>query len=155
MTEIERKFLVLSDAFKGEAERNYAIAQGYLNSDPARTVRVRIKGDKGFLTIKGLSDAAGVTRFEWEKEIALAEANLLLDLCEKGSIVKTRYEVRVGQHTFEVDVFEGENAGLMVAEIELSHADEPFEKPYWLGEEVTGDNRYYNASLSRKPYGDW
>lgn len=155
MFEIERKFLVCSDAFIAQAFTKNQIAQGYLNSHPERTVRIRIKGESGFLTIKGKGDATGTTRFEWETEISLTEAKPLLALCEKGIIQKTRYEIESGKHTIEVDVFSGENEGLVVAEIELSSADEIFEKPDWLGKEVTNDPRYYNAYLSRHPYNAW
>ncbi|WP_269685980.1 CYTH domain-containing protein [Flavobacterium lacustre] len=155
MIEIERKFLVSSDAFKTEAFKENTIAQGYLSSVPERTVRVRIKGDKGFLTIKGISSASGLSRFEWEKEIPVEEAKKLLLLCEKGVIDKTRFEVKVGNHIFEVDEFHGENKGLTVAEVELQSETETFEKPDWLGEEVTNDNRYYNAYLSNHPFTGW
>lgn len=155
MIEIERKFLVSSDAFKTEAFKENTIAQGYLSSVPERTVRVRIKGDKGFLTIKGISSASGLSRFEWEKEIPVEDAKKLLLLCEKGVIDKTRFEVKVGNHIFEVDEFHGENKGLTVAEVELQSETETFEKPDWLGEEVTNDNRYYNAYLSNHPFTGW
>ena len=155
MQEIERKFLVHSLDFITEASHAQKIAQGYLNSAPERTVRIRIKDDKGFITIKGKGDATGTTRFEWEKEINLQEAEALLNLCETGVIDKTRYLIKKGNHTFEVDIFEAENKGLIVAEIELSDANEVFEKPNWLAEEVTGDERYYNAFLSNKPFKTW
>jgi adenylate cyclase len=155
MQEIERKFLVHSLGFIAEAFHSQKIAQGYLNSTPERTVRIRIKDDKGFITIKGKGDESGTTRFEWEKEIDLHEAEALLKLCEKGAIDKTRYLIKKGNHTFEVDIFEGENKGLIIAEIELSEANERYEKPNWLGEEVTGDERYYNAYLSKKPFTTW
>lgn len=155
MQEIERKFLVTSEDFKTLAFTQNRIVQGYLNSDPERTVRVRIKGTKGFLTIKGKGNETGTTRLEWEKEITVPEAELLLPLCEKGVIDKTRYEVNVGKHVYEVDVFSGENDGLIMAEIELSSEDEIFEKPEWLGKEVTGDIRYYNAYLSNNPFKNW
>lgn len=155
MIEIERKFLVTSDDFMAESVAQFDIAQGYLNSDPERTVRVRIKGDKGFLTIKGKSSASGTSRFEWEKEIAVDEARELLLLCENGVIEKTRYHVKMGRHLFEVDVFYGSNKGLVMAEIELESEFEPFEKPLWLGKEVTNDERYYNAYLSNNPYKNW
>lgn len=155
MVEIERKFLVHSDAFKALAFSKHQIAQGYLNSHPERTVRIRIKGESGFLTIKGKGNASGMTRFEWETELSLIEAKPLLALCEKGVIHKTRYEVKSGKHTFEVDVFAEENEGLIVAEIELSSEDESFEKPDWLGKEVTNDKRYYNAYLSQNPFKNW
>lgn len=155
MQEIERKFLVLSDAFKTVAATQNRIVQGYLNSDSERTVRVRIKGNKGFLTIKGKGNASGTTRLEWEKEIPVSEAELLLPLCEKGMIDKIRYEVPVGKHVYEVDVFSGDNEGLVVAEIELKTEEESFEKPNWLGKEVTGEEHYYNAFLSNNPYKNW
>lgn len=155
MIEIERKFLVNSNAFKTEAFAQNRIAQGYLSSVPGRTVRVRIKGNKGFLTIKGASNESGVSRFEWEKEIPVVEARSLLQLCEKGVIEKTRYEVKVGQHIYEVDEFYGENEGLTIAEIELQSETENFEKPNWLGQEVTNDKRYYNSNLSVHPFRNW
>lgn len=155
MLEIERKFLVVSDNFKFEASRKNHIAQGYLNSHPERTVRVRIKGESGFLTIKGKGNETGMTRFEWETEIALAEAKNLLQLCESGVIEKIRYEVEVGNHLYEIDEFFGDNEGLVVAEIELNSEEETFEKPNWLGQEVTNDERYYNAYLSNNPFKNW
>jgi adenylate cyclase len=155
MIEIERKFLVLTHDFKNEAVTQKRIAQGYLNSNPERTVRVRTKGNQGFLTIKGKSNESGTSRMEWEKEISVADAEQLLALCEKGSIDKIRYEVKVGNHIFEIDEFFGDNAGLVIAEVELSDENESFEKPNWLGKEVTGDERYYNAYLSNNPYAAW
>jgi adenylate cyclase len=155
MIEIERKFLVTSDAFKKEAFAQNRIAQGYLSSVPERTVRVRIKGDKGFLTIKGASNETGLSRFEWEKEIPVDEATALLKLCEKGIIDKTRFEVKIGNHIFEVDEFYGENEGLIIAEVELKSETETFEKPIWLGKEVTNDIRYYNSYLNKNPFTNW
>ena len=155
MQEIERKFLVASEAFKNEAHKRTRIVQGFLNTNHERTVRVRIQGENGFLTIKGKPNKSGLTRFEWEKQISVAEAEELLHLCEPGIIEKTRYEVSVGEHTFEVDDFMGENEGLVVAEIELDSETEPFEKPEWLGKEVTGDVKYYNSSLSKVPFKNW
>ncbi len=155
MIEIERKFLVVSDDFKTLAFAKNKIAQGYLSSDPERTVRVRIKGSRGFLTIKGAGNASGLSRFEWEKEISIKEAEQLLKLCEKGAVEKVRYDVSVGNHVFEVDVFEGENEGLVVAEIELEAETDFFEKPDWLGVEVTGEQKYYNACLSKSPFLSW
>lgn len=155
LLEIERKFLVKEDDFKTEAFSQSEIKQGYLSSNPARAVRVRITNDEAFLTIKGASDAGGTTRFEWEKTLELSEAQELFKLCEPGSIHKTRYYVKAGEHTYEVDEFYGENDGLVLAEIELESADQHFEKPSWLGEEVTGDNRYYNSQLSKNPYKTW
>lgn len=155
MIETERKFLVVSDTYKKEAFSKKRIIQGYLSSNPERTVRVRIKENKAYLTIKGSSNASGMSRFEWEKEIAVDEAKNLLLLCEKGVIDKTRFEVKIGNHTYEVDEFYGENEGLEMAEIELESETEIFEKPNWLGEEVTNDNRYYNSYLSKTPYKSW
>ncbi|MEL4308832.1 CYTH domain-containing protein [Joostella sp. CR20] len=155
MIEIERKFLVASDEFKKEASKKERIVQGFLNKDPERTVRVRIKGEKGYITVKGISNETGTSRFEWEKEITTNEAESLLNICEKGIIDKYRYEVIVGKHTFEVDEFFGDNQGLIIAEVELSSEEETFEKPKWLAEEVTGNPAYYNSQLSIKPFKDW
>lgn len=155
MVEIERKFLVKNQLFMAEADIKTHIAQGYLNSDPKRTVRARIKGEKGFITIKGASNKSGLSRFEWEKEISVPEAQELLQLCEEGIIEKIRYEVKHGNHLFEIDVFHGANNGLIVAEIELQSEIETFEKPKWLGKEVTGDERYYNSYLSKLPFTKW
>jgi len=155
MLEIERKFLVNSEAFKKEAIKETRIVQAYLNSHPERSVRIRIKGQKGVLTIKGKGNASGASRFEWEKEISLKDAEALLPLCEKGSIHKTRYEIIAGKHTFEVDEFYDDNAGLIIAEVELVSENEVFEKPNWLGEEVTGQKKYYNSQLVSNPFLDW
>jgi adenylate cyclase len=155
MQEIERKFLVKNNVFKTLATAKKNIAQGYLNTDPERTVRVRITNEKAFLTVKGKGNESGMTRFEWEKEIAIEEASALLLLCEKGAIEKTRFEIPEGNHLYEVDEFYGENQGLIIAEIELSDENEVFEKPDWLGIEVTNDERYYNAYLSRNPFKNW
>ncbi len=155
MNEIERKFLVTSTEFLSESIRSNRIVQGYLNSNPERTVRIRIKGTQGFITIKGKGNESGTTRFEWEKEIEVIEAEQLLLLCEDGVIDKIRYEIPFGNHLYEVDVFEGDNKGLIIAEIELEDENESFEKPHWLGVEVTGDDRYYNASLSISSYKNW
>lgn len=155
MVEIERKFLVTNHIFITESKENFRIVQGYLNSNPERTVRVRIKGNKGFLTIKGKGNESGMSRFEWEKEITISEAEALLPLCEKGAIDKIRYNVMHENHLFEVDVFFGENEGLIVAEIELQSENESFSKPNWLGKEVTSDERYYNAYLSNNPFKSW
>lgn len=155
MIEIERKFLVVSEAFKSDALRQNQIAQGYLSTHKERTVRVRIKGEKGYLTIKGESNETGLSRFEWEKEILVAEAKQLLELCEKGVIEKIRYEIQVDEHLFEVDEFLGENKGLVIAEVELQSESEIFEKPSWLGIEVTQDHRYYNSYLSQNPFTSW
>lgn len=155
MNEIERKFLVTSTEFQSESIRSNRIVQGYLNSNPERTVRIRIKGTQAFITIKGKGNESGTTRFEWEKEIKVTEAEQLLLLCEDGVIDKVCYEIPFGKHLYEVDVFEGDNKGLIIAEIELEDENESFEKPNWLGEEVTGDDRYYNASLSVSSYKNW
>ena len=152
--EIERKFLVKGN-YKEYAYAHEEIVQGYLSSVKERTVRVRIKGKKAYITIKGVSNESGITRFEWEKEISINDARELLKLCEPGIIDKIRYYIKSDKHTFEVDEFNGENQGLVMAEIELSSENEQFEKPDWLGEEVTGDLRYYNSSLTKLPYSKW
>ncbi|MGB7786659.1 MAG: CYTH domain-containing protein [Salinimicrobium sp.] len=152
MTEIERKFLVTGDSFKKEAFKQTRILQGYLNSNPERTVRVRLKGKKAFLTIKGKSNESGMSRFEWEKEIPAGEAEELIKLCEPGTIEKIRYEIKLKDHIFEVDEFFGSNQGLILAEVELASEEENFEKPHWLGQEVTGKKEYYNSWLSKNPY---
>lgn len=153
--EIERKFLVKRD-LKAHAAESIQITQGYLSSVAERTVRVRISGEKAFLSIKGIGNESGISRFEWEKEITVEEAQSLLALCEPGIIDKTRYLIPANNGlVFEVDVFHGENEGLILAEIELFTEDTPFEKPEWLGKEVSGDKRYYNAYLSGKPFKNW
>ncbi|MCQ2154325.1 MAG: CYTH domain-containing protein [Bacteroidales bacterium] len=149
--EIERKFLVCGD-YKSSARESSHIVQGYLNMDKDRTVRVRVRDDKGYMTVKGPTN--GVSRYEWEKEIPRDEAAGLLALCP-AVIDKTRHLVDYGGHTFEVDEFHGDNAGLTVAEIELSSEDELFEKPSWLGEEVSHDRRYYNSQLLLHPFKEW
>lgn len=155
MMEIERKFLVKSNAYREKAFKQERIVQGFLNSHKERTVRVRIKQDKGYLTIKGISSKDGTSRFEWEKEIDKHDAEALLKLCEDGILSKTRYEVKFDEYTFEVDEFHDENDGLVIAEIELSSVDEEFKKPDWLGKEVTGDIKYYNSQISKNPYSKW
>lgn len=168
--EIERKFLVNGE-YKSLAVSSTRIIQGYLSSVPERTVRVRIRNEQGYITIKGAGTTSGTssathsggasgttsgaTRFEWEKEIPVEEAKELLAICEPGVIDKTRFLIPSGQHTFEVDEFYGDNLGLTIVEIELSSENEPFEKPEWLGKEVTGDSRYYNAELVKSPYNKW
>ena len=152
--EIERKFLVKGD-FKPEAVKQTRIIQGYLSSVPERTVRVRVKGEKGFLTIKGIGNESGASRYEWETEIPVNEAEELLAICEPGVIDKIRYIVKSRKHSFEVDEFFGENQGLIVAEVELNSEDEAFDKPAWLGEEVTGYTKYYNSMLMKNPYKHW
>jgi adenylate cyclase len=153
-TEIERKFLV-HGSFMDKAVGATDIVQGYLCADPSRSVRVRVTDKKGFLTIKGRGDITGRSRYEWEKEIPLDEALELLSLCRHLRVHKTRYIVPYRSHTFEVDVFHGDNEGLIIAEIELVSPDEEFEKPDWVGKEVTGNPAYYNASLSERPYKKW
>ena len=155
MTEIERKFLVTSDQYKVEAFKATRIIQGFLNTDPERTVRVRLKGNKGELTVKGLTNNEGMTRFEWERDISKSEAEALLKLCEKGIIDKIRHEVKMGNHIFEVDEFFSDNKGLVIAEIELKSEEETFKKPKWLGKEVTGEIKYYNSQLSKQPFNTW
>lgn len=152
--EIERKFLV-DGGFRDRATSVSHIVQGYISSARGRTVRVRLRDDRGYLTIKGPSDEAGLARYEFEKEITVDEARELLQICEPGIIDKKRYLVPAGRHVFEVDEFFGENAGLVVAEVELRSADEAFERPDFLGREVTGDRRYYNSMLRACPYKDW
>jgi adenylate cyclase len=153
--EIERKFLVRNLDFKSESFEKKYIKQGYLNSNKNRTVRIRIADDIAFITIKGKSNTAGISRFEWEKEIPFSEADELLLLCEPNLIEKQRYLIKKGIHTFEVDLFLGDNLGLIVAEIELSAENEWFEKPTWLAKEVTGELKYYNSSISKLPFKDW
>ena len=152
--EIEKKFLVEGE-FKNLATKETRITQGYLSSVPGRTVRVRIKGDEGFITIKGISSDSGDGRFEWEKEIPVQEVEELLKICEPGVIDKTRYLVPAGNHTFEIDEFYGDNEGLTVAEVELASESETFEKPAFLGQEVTGDVKYYNSMLVKNPFKKW
>jgi adenylate cyclase len=153
--EIENQFLVKGD-FKPFVVKQTKITQGYLSSVPERTVRVRIKGEKGFITIKGIGNETGASRYEWEKEIPVDEVKELLKICEPGVIDKTRYIVpEKSGLKFEVDEFYGDNEGLTVAEIELPSEDFPFNKPEWLGEEVTGDARYYNSMLMKNPYKNW
>ncbi len=153
-TEIERKFIVKGD-FSKDVFNSQRIVQGYLSSSPGRTVRVRIRGEKGYLTIKGPSDDKGLSRHEFEYEIPMTDAEQLLKFCEPGAIDKVRHLARVGTHVWEIDVFFGANEGLVMAEIELASEDEPFEMPAWVGEEVSGDRRYYNSMLTHHPYTLW
>jgi CYTH domain-containing protein len=155
MIEIERKFLVVSTDFKKESFKKNRITQGFLNTHKERTVRVRLIDNEGVLTVKGLSSKNGLSRFEWEKSISDEDARELLKLCEPITIVKIRYHVKVGNHVFEVDEFLAENEGLIIAEVELKNENEYIEKPLWLGEEVTGDIKYYNSQLSKQPYKTW
>ena len=153
--EIERKFLVKNNDYKRLATSSTRISQGYICSHRGRTVRVRIRDGRGYLTIKGPSDIGGLARYEFEKEISLDEAQHLMDICEPGKIDTTRYLVPSGKHTFEVDEFYGENEGLVMAEVELSSEDETFIKPDFIGQEVTGDRRYYNSCLLKNPFTSW
>ena len=153
--EIERKFLVRGDDYKRQARSSSDIRQGYISSGRGRTVRVRQRDTQGFLTIKGPSIDGGLSRYEFEKEITIDEARHLFELCEPGVVEKTRYLVDYGGHTFEVDEFHGDNDGLVMAEIELQAPDEPFDRPPFLGMEVTGDRRYYNSHLRQNPYKFW
>ncbi len=153
--EIERKFLLRNNDYKKEATSHSHITQGYICSGHGHTIRVRRRDKQAFLTIKGPSLDGGLSRYEFEKEITLEEADHLFQLCEPGIIDKTRFLVPVGNHTFEVDEFYGDNEGLTMAEVELSAPDEPFEKPDFIGREVTGDRRFYNSHLRKNPYKLW
>lgn len=153
--EIERKFLVNDSSFIHESFKSSIIKQGFLNSDKYRTVRVRIKDSKGFITVKGISNHSGTSRKEWEYEISKSGAEELLVICEPTLIEKERYYIQLENLTIEVDVFEKLNSGLILAEIELSSESEAFKKPVWLGKEVTGDIRYYNSYLSKHPFQFW
>ena len=153
--EIERKFLVLDDSYKHEAFSKSHILQGYICSGRGRTVRIRIRDDHAYITIKGPSLDGGLSRYEFEQEIPLDDARQLMKLCEPGTIDKTRWLVKSGRHTFEVDEFFGDNEGLVMAEVELAYEDEPYEKPDFIGKEVTGDRRYYNGHLRNNPYKMW
>ena len=153
--EIERKFLVTDESYKAMAHHSDRIAQGYICRQGGNSTRVRVRGEKGYLTIKGASLDGGLSRYEWEKEIPLQEAQELMRLCEPGMIDKTRYLVKSGKHIFEVDEFYGENKGLTIAEVELESEDESYEKPDFIGEEVTGDVRYYNSFLMKNPFTSW
>jgi len=155
MLEIERKFLVLDDSYKQLSYASSHIAQGYICSERGRTVRVRIRDERAYLTIKGPSENNGLSRYEFEREIPLEDARQMMQLCEPGIIDKTRWLVKSGNHTFEVDEFHGANEGLVVAEVELAYEDEPFKKPHFIGKEVTGDRRYYNSQLRLCPFQKW
>ena len=152
--EIERKFLVKGD-FKSEVFKSTRITQGYLSSVPERTVRVRVKGDKGCVAGEGGGNGRGARRDGGGEEMPVEDVQELLKICEPGVIDKTRYLVKNGEYTFEVDEFYGDNDGLTVAEIELPSEDAAFNKPAWLGEEVTGDVRFYNSMLMKNPYKNW
>lgn len=155
--ETERKFLVVGTAYKSQSYNATHIWQGYISSQNGRTVRVRIRGDKGYLTIKGPSGLAGLTRYEFDTEIPLSDARDLMEICEPGIIDKTRYLVKSpdGRHIWEVDEFYGDNEGLVLAEVELVREDEPFTKPSFIGREVTGDRRFYNSHMRANPYKLW
>lgn len=153
--EIERKFLVKGDEFKQFSRESYPIQQGFLNSDPERVVRIRLSGDRGWITVKGMGDQSGRSRFEWEKEIRSEEATALLELCEPGRIEKRRFLVPHAGHLFEVDEFYGANEGLIIAEIELQSLEQSFALPEWIGREVTGEQAYYNSQLAQNPFKDW
>lgn len=152
--EIERKFLVCGE-YKSKAYSHSHIEQGYFDSAPGRTIRIRIRDDKAYLTIKGPSNQAGLARYEFETEVSLEDGRQLMALCRPGRIDKTRWLIKNGKHTIEVDEFHGDNDGLVMAEIELGSEDEEYEKPDFLGKEVTGDRRYYNSHLMRFPYCLW
>ena len=153
--EIERKFLVVGDGYKRQAFSSSRIQQGYICSSHGRTVRVRTRDARAYLTIKGPAENGGFGHYEFETEITLDEAQHLMQLCEPGVIDKTRYLVKSGSHTFEVDEFYGDNEGLVMAEVELGAEDEPYERPDFIGQEVTGDHRYNNSHLSKHPYKEW
>lgn len=153
--EIERKFLVINDSYKQMAYSSSRIQQGYISSARGKTVRIRIRDEKGYLTIKGPSNESGTTRYEWEKEITLEDARDLMKLCEPGKIEKTRYLVKVNGCLWEIDEFYGDNQGLVVAEVELKDEKEKVEIPVFIGKEVTGEVKYYNSFLMKKPYSQW
>ncbi|MDA8650649.1 CYTH domain-containing protein [Flavobacteriaceae bacterium] len=153
--EIERKFLVTSADYRDQAVDKQDMIQGFLSRDPHRTVRVRLAGDQAWLTIKGRSSADGTSRFEWEKPISKNHGLALMELALPGRIQKSRFTVHHNGFCFEVDEFKGENQGLILAEIELTHAQQSFDRPQWLGQEVTQDPRYYNAQLSLQPFTQW
>lgn len=152
--EIERKFLVIGE-YKHLAYNMTTIKQGYFATEPGKTVRIRVRGDKAYLTIKGNSDPTGLCRYEFETEISLEDADQLLKLCKPGAIIKDRYLVRSGKHIVEIDEFHGDNEGMVLAEIELNSTDEEYEAPSFLGKEVTGDPRYYSKFLLARPYKLW
>ncbi len=151
--EIERKFLLKNDGWKSAVIRQLEIKQGYLNTDPKRTIRIRLQGEQGYLTIKG--ESRGISRQEFEYEIPYEDARHLILLCEPPIIEKNRYEVQVHEHLWEIDVFEGANEGLIIAEVELASETEIFHAPPWLGQEVSADLRYYNSMLAQKPFSSW
>ena len=155
MIEIERKFLVKNETFKSESIKKQLITQGYLSSDPKRSVRIRICEQNAYITIKGQTSESGTSRYEWEKEINIDDAKQLMLLCREGVVTKIRHLIPFKNHTFEVDEFLKDNSGLVIAEIELSNENEDFERPRWLGKEVTGIKKYYNNQLSQNAYVNW
>lgn len=155
MIEIERKFLVKNETYKSESINKQLITQGYLSSDPKRTVRIRICEQNAYITIKGQTSESGTSRYEWEKEINIEDAKQLMLLCREGVVTKIRHLIPFKNHTFEVDEFLKDNSGLVIAEIELSNENEDFERPRWLGKEVTGIKKYYNSQLSQNAYVNW
>ena len=155
MIEIERKFLVKNETYKSESINKQLITQGYLSSDPKRTVRIRICEQNAYITIKGQTSESGTSRYEWEKEINIEDAKQLMLLCREGVVTKIRHLIPLKNHTFEVDEFLKDNSGLVIAEIELSNENEDFERPSWLGKEVTGIKKYYNSQLSQNAYVNW
>ena len=155
MIEIERKFLVKNETYKSESIKKQLITQGYLSSDPKRTVRIRICEQNAYITIKGQTSKSGTSRYEWEKEINIEDAKQLMLLCREGVVTKIRHLIPFKNHTFEVDEFLKDNSGLVIAEIELSNENEDFERPRWLGKEVTGIKKYYNSQLSQNAYVNW
>ncbi len=155
MIEIERKFLVKNETYKSESIKKQLITQGYLSSDPKRSVRIRICEQNAYITIKGQTSESGTSRYEWEKEINIEDAKQLMLLCREGVVTKIRHLIPFKNHTFEVDEFLKDNSGLVIAEIELSNENEDFERPIWLGKEVTGIKKYYNSQLSQNAYVNW
>ena len=155
MIEIERKFLIKNETYKSESINKQLITQGYLSLDPKRTVRIRICEQNAYITIKGQTSESGTSRYEWEKEINIEEAKQLMLLCREGVVTKIRHLIPFKNHTFEVDEFLKDNSGLVIAEIELSNENEDFERPRWLGKEVTGIKKYYNSQLSQNAYVNW
>ncbi|MDR1654030.1 MAG: CYTH domain-containing protein [Prevotellaceae bacterium] len=153
--EIERKFLLNSDIYKPLIIRSFPIIQGYISAEKGHSVRVRLKGEQAYLTIKGRTNKNGISRFEWEREISVEDAKALLKLCHSGIIEKTRHIVPSGKHFIEIDEFYGDNQGLVIAEIELESENEQYDKPAWLGKEVTGDYHYYNSYLAKAPFKKW
>ena len=153
--EIERKFLVKNETFKSESIKKQLITQAYLSSDPKRSVRIRICEQNAYITIKGQTSESGTSRYEWEKEINIDDAKQLMLLCREGVVTKIRHLIPFKNHKFEVDEFLKDNSGLVIAEIELSNENEDFERPRWLGKEVTGIKKYYNSQLSQNAYVNW